>query len=244
MRAICCSWSGGKDSCLALWKTLERGDARLVCLVTMLTEDGCRSRSHGLHVEVLEAQARAIGVPLLTAAATWEDYEQAFVKLLLRARAIGAEEAVFGDIDIPAHRAWEESVARQAGLTARLPLWQADRMDILESWWAAGFAARLVVVREGIVGRGFLSRLLDRDTAQSLAALGIDPCGENGEFHTLVTDGPLFRDKLDLVWLGQASRADCWAQDVRIGTSSAEFGGREDAPWTAPAATRTKSTTP
>src|SRR4051812_33941468 len=190
-RVLCCSWSGGKDSCLALYESLASG-GRVACLVTMFTEDGQRSRSHGLAREVLAAQAAAIGVPLLSASATWDDYETAFVGLLSQAAARGATTAVFGDIDIPRHREWEESVCRQAGLTPALPLWQRDRMALLEAWWAAGFEARIVVAREGLVDPAFLGRVLDRPTALALAATGVDPCGENGEFHTVVTAGPLF----------------------------------------------------
>jgi len=213
--SVCCSWSGGKDSCLALHRTLAAGD-RLSCLVTMLTEDGHRSRSHGLAREVLEAQATAIGVPLLTAAATWDNYESAFVGLLRRAKQLGATTTVFGDIDIPRHREWEENVCRQAGLDALLPLWQTDRLKLLDEWWSAGFEARIVVAREGLVDRRYLGRVLDRQVAQELAATGIDPCGENGEFHTLVTAGPLFQQSIQVDLLNHHLRADCWFQDLAL----------------------------
>jgi len=212
---LCCSWSGGKDSCLALHRMLAQG-GQLACLVTMFTEDGQRSRSHGLAREVLEAQAAAIGVPLLSAAATWEEYERSFVDLLGAAKARGAGMAVFGDIDIPRHREWEENVCRQAGLTPALPLWQQDRMALLEEWWAAGFEARIVVAREGLVDRRYLGRVLDRQTAEELAATGIDPCGENGEFHTVVTGGPLFRWPVELELREQVRYSDCWFQDLAL----------------------------
>jgi len=182
----------------------------------MFTEDGERSRSHGLAREVLEAQAAAVGVSLLSAAATWADYERTFVELLGAAREQGAATAVFGDIDIPRHREWEENVCRQAGLAAELPLWQVDRLKLLEEWWAAGFEAQIVVVRDGLVDARYLGRLLDRQVAEEFAALGVDPCGENGEFHTLVTAGPLFRWPLQLELRGQVLRSGCWFQDVAV----------------------------
>jgi uncharacterized protein (TIGR00290 family) len=215
---ICCSWSGGKDSCLALHRALAAGN-QLACLVTMFTEDGHRSRSHGLAREVIEAQAAAIGAPLLTASASWDDYEAAFVELLRRAKGLGTDTAVFGDIDIPRHRAWEENVCGQAGLIASLPLWQHERLALLEEWWAAGFEARIVVARDGLVDRRYLGRVLDRPTALELAATGIDPCGENGEFHTLVTAGPLFRQPLQLELREQVLKADCWFQDLAVRAS-------------------------
>jgi uncharacterized protein (TIGR00290 family) len=182
----------------------------------MLTEDGHRSRSHGLPLDVLEAQAASIGAPLLTASATWDNYESAFVGLLRRAKELDATTAVFGDIDIAHHRQWEENVCRQAGLAAALPLWQADRFALLEEWWSAGFEARIVVARDGLVDRRYLGRILDRRVFQELAATGIDPCGENGEFHTLVTAGPLLRQPLRFDLLGQHLRADCWFQDLAL----------------------------
>jgi diphthine-ammonia ligase len=211
----CCSWSGGKDSCLALHRALARG-GRLTCLATMFTEDGQRSRSHGLSREVLEAQAVALGVPLLAAAATWDDYEGAFIDLLLRARDHGATAAVFGDIDIPRHRAWEETVCRAAHLEPVLPLWQEDRLSLLEEFWAAGFEARIVVAREGLVDRRYLGRVLDRAVAAELETAGVDACGENGEFHTLVTGGPLFARPLTIRHGEQVLRSGCWFQDVAI----------------------------
>jgi diphthine-ammonia ligase len=212
---LACSWSGGKDSCLALARELV-SQQRLACLVTMFTEDGERSRSHGLARHVIEAQAVAIGVPLLTASASWDDYERAFINLLRQARAHGATTAVFGDIDIPSHRAWEEKVSGAAGLTAALPLWQQDRLALLYEWWAAGFEARIVVAREGQVDRRHLGRVLDRETAAELVATGIDPCGENGEFHTLVTAGPIFKKPLAIQLGEQVLRSGCWFQDVAI----------------------------
>jgi diphthine-ammonia ligase len=186
----------------------------------MFTEDGQRSRSHGLAREVLEAQAAAIGVPLLSAAATWDQYEAAFVELLGAAKSRGAQVAVFGDIDIPRHRQWEESVCRQAELAAALPLWQHERMALLEEWWSAGFEARIVVAREGLVDRRYLGRILDRSTAEELAATGIDPCGENGEFHTVVTAGPLFCEPIEFELRDQVLRSGCWFQDVALAERS------------------------
>lgn len=212
---ICCSWSGGKDSCLALWRAVQRG-ARLASLVTMLTEDGQRSRSHGLPLVVLQAHADAIGVPLLSRAASWDNYESAFVDLLREAKGLGAAAAVFGDIDIPRHRQWEEDVCAQATLRAELPLWQEDRLSLLAEFWAAGFQCRIVVAREGVVDHPYLGRMLDAPTAAELAGAGIDACGENGEFHTLVTGGPLFRGPLDFALGQQVLRSGCWFQDVLL----------------------------
>jgi len=188
--------------------------------MTMFTEDGERSRSHGLAREVLEAQAELIGVPLLSRAATWDDYEAAFIELLREARGRGVTTAVFGDIDISLHRVWEESVCERAGITAMLPLWQQERMGLLEEWWREGFEARIVVAREGLVERRDLGCVHDRQVAEELAASGVDPCGENGEFHTVVTGGPLFRQPIEVELRGQVLRSGCWFQDVGVARGS------------------------
>jgi len=212
---IACSWSGGKDSCLALWRAVRAG-ARLDCLLTMFTEDGERSRSHGLSRAVLEAQATAIGVPLLCRSASWDDYEMAMIDLLCEAASRGVTAVVFGDIDIPRHREWEETVCQHAGLNAVLPLWQQDRMAILDEWWGAGFEARIVVARDGVVERRYLGRVLDRWSAAELVQAGVDACGENGEFHTVVTAGPLFREPIPIVLGEQVLRSGCWFQDLSV----------------------------
>ncbi len=213
--AVCCSWSGGKDSCLALDRAI-RGGARPVCLATMFTEDGQRSRSHGLSRAVIEAQAASLGLPVVSRSATWDDYESAMIDLLAEAKSRGASAAVFGDIDIPRHRLWEEMVSRRAGLAAVLPLWQEDRQALLAEWWERGFTARIAVVREGLLDRSFLGCVLDQAVANGVVEAGVDACGENGEVHTVVVDGPLFRWPIPLRLGEQSLRSGCWFQDMSL----------------------------
>ncbi len=212
---FCCSWSGGKDSCLALARTVAAGGTPQL-LVTLLTEEGQRSRSHGLHREVLAAQAAALDVPFTTAATTWDKYEASLIQLLQQAHARGIREAVFGDIDIPRHRAWEEMVCAATGLRAQLPLWQQDRHALLREFWQLGYECRIVVARDGLVDPDLLGRVLDESLAQQLTAAGIDACGENGEFHTLVTAGPLFARPLEVRFGERVLRDGCWFVDVRL----------------------------
>ena len=212
---VCCSWSGGKDSCLALHRALADGALPEV-LLTMCTEGGERTRSHGLPRSVIEAQAKSLGLQLRTIASSWDNYEQNLVELLRGVKADGIEAAIFGDIDIPRHRAWEEQVCTAAGIRAFLPLWQTDRLALLEEWWQLGFEARIIAVRDGVVGREFLGRRLDSQTAKELVQLGVDACGENGEFHTVVTDGPIFRDPIRIVLKNQVLLSGVWFQDVGL----------------------------
>ena len=191
------SWSGGKDSALALLRALEAG-GRPLALLTVLDEAGTRSRSHGLRPEVLAAQADALGLPLWTAQASWATYEREFIVLLTRAAEGGAQAVVFGDIDLQDHRDWEERVCAAAGVEAALPLWGEPRRALVEEGLRRDLRSRIVAVREDALPADLLGRELDAGLLDEIERLGADPCGEGGEFHTVVVDGPGFRSSLTL----------------------------------------------
>ena len=210
-----CSWSGGKDSCLAFLRAVDAG-LEPVGLLTMLTESGVRSRSHGLPVAVIEAQAAALGLPLVTRATSWAGYEQAFVSALRSGRELGAGAVVYGDIDLVDHRAWDERVSASVGLDAVLPLWQEPRLDLLDELRARGVEALLVAARDGLVSPELLGRTLDRALVEELAELGIDPCGEEGEYHTVVVDAPPFSHRLELRAGERVLRDGVWFLDLEL----------------------------
>jgi uncharacterized protein (TIGR00290 family) len=198
-RAVCSS-SGGKDSLLALWFARQQGiQART--LLTMFDETGLRSRSHGVPRAIVERQARALGLELLAPSAGWADYEKVFVDALRTLRASGHERAIFGDIDLQAHRDWEERVCSEAGISACLPLWQMDRLQLARQSIALGFKAIVVCVDSRHLGDEFCGRRFDEAFIADLPA-GVDACGENGEFHTFVYDGPLFAHPVDFALEG------------------------------------------
>lgn len=184
------SWSGGKDSCLALHHALDQG-YRVRYLLAMFDENGAASRSHGLPPALLRAQADALGIALVSARAGWENYEAVFTAQLRQFAAQGITHGVFGDIDLQAHRDWEEKVCAAAGLTAVLPLWQRPRLALAQEFMALGYRAVVVCVDGRHLGPAFAGRLYDADFLADLPA-GVDACGENGEFHTFVFDGPRF----------------------------------------------------
>lgn len=184
------SWSGGKDCCLALQRAKERGlDVR--CLVSMFDETGERTRSHAVTPAVMRAQAEALGLELICPAASWSDYEEVFVDTLRMLRARGVTAMVFGDIDLPPHREWEEKVCAEAGVTPHLPLWLGDRAALAAEILRLGYAPIVVCTDDRWLDASFAGRRYTQAFLDSLPA-GVDPCGENGEFHTFVADGPLF----------------------------------------------------
>lgn len=185
------SWSGGKDSYLALQRAANAG-GRPAALLTMMREDGRLTHSHALPLAFVERQAAALGLPLVRRSASWDTYEVAFLDGLAELRELGVEVGVFGDIDLQPHRDWVERVCAVAGLRACLPLWLEPRRALLDELFAAGVVATIVTVNTERLDERFLGRRLDSALIPELEAAGVDACGEEGEFHTVVTDAPLY----------------------------------------------------
>lgn len=189
------SWSGGKDSCLALYKAIQQG-GRPRCLFTMFAEDGLQSRSHGLSSAIIKAQAKALSIPLVIGNAAWDEYEKAFLEHLAVLKSQGVSDGVFGDIDLVPHRKWIEGVCGKHDIVPHLPLWLKGRRELLDDFIKAGFVAVIVVVKDDRLNESFLGRRLDWQTIDALEDAGVDLCGEEGEYHTVVIDGPVFAHKL------------------------------------------------
>lgn len=184
------SWSGGKDSMLALHRALASGVA-VEALLAMFDEGGDRSRSHALSPALMQAQADALGIPLVMQRASWADYEAVFTDQLRRFAATGLTHGLFGDIDLLPHREWEERVCAAAGLRADLPLWQQPRRALADELLELGYRARVVCIDARWLDASFCGREFDAAFIADLPP-GVDACGENGEFHTFVFDGPRF----------------------------------------------------
>ncbi|MEO7312377.1 MAG: diphthine--ammonia ligase [Chitinophagaceae bacterium] len=204
-----CSWSGGKDSCFALMKATELGMKPAV-LLNVLNEEGKISRSHGIPAAILHAQAVAIDLPIHMLSSSWADYEKNFVDALqLLQEKYALQTAVFGDIDLQAHLDWEAKVAAAAGLRAVLPLWQQNRRKLVLEMLESGIETMIVSCTE-LMGERFLGRMLSPELIGELEALGVDACGENGEFHTLVLNCPLFSEQVQVEVTGKVNHNDYW----------------------------------
>ncbi|PWW06569.1 uncharacterized protein (TIGR00290 family) [Paenibacillus cellulosilyticus] len=191
-RKFIASFSGGKDSTLALYLSMQVGEA--IGLIVMLEEEGQRSRSHGMPPALIRAQAESIGLPVYMAAASWEAYEEKFIGLLTEAKRLGAEVLVNGDLDMPEHGCWHDKVTQQVGLSLGMPLWEMNHREAVETFINLGFETLIVTVNLSLGMReDDLGRTLTLDYINELEARGIDPCGEGGEFHTTVINGPLFK---------------------------------------------------
>lgn len=209
------SWSGGKDCCLALYRV--RHQFQLRALLTMLIEDGSRTRSHGIRPEIIRRQAELLGAEAIFGQASWQNYEDEFVRMLQSAAALGVTHVIFGDVFPDAHRQWVEAVCRRGGVEAVLPLWAASTRELAAEFLAAGGQAQIVTIRESKLDPVWLGRTLTTALTAELESIGVDPCGEYGEFHTLVTALPGLLPPIDLQQGDHLKHADCWLVDLTLG---------------------------
>ncbi|MBA4198910.1 MAG: adenosine nucleotide hydrolase [Chitinophaga sp.] len=204
-----CSWSGGKDSCFALMQAIQQGYTPKV-LLNVLNEEGKISRSHGIPSAVLKAQAAAANLPMHLISSSWNDYEKNFTAALTALRnQYQLTHAVFGDIDLQSHRDWEEKVCANASLTAVLPLWQQERKSLVMQMLASGIETMIVSCNEPM-GERFLGKIITAALVEELESLGIDACGENGEFHTLVLHCPLFTQPIKVQTTDKILHSHYW----------------------------------
>lgn len=213
------SWSGGKDCCLALMRAWPQYDVR--AMITMFDDTGERSRSHGLQPSVIEAQAERLSLATITRRCTWPTYETAFADALTEVTSTGCTHVIFGDIFEDAHRGWTERLCADAGLVAVQPIWAEPTHVLVREFIERGGRARMVTVRESYLDASWLGRTVTEETVREYEALGVDSCGERGEFHTLVTDCPLFSSPLQVTPGRRVFVGGCWAEDIAITTEEA-----------------------
>lgn len=189
-------WSGGKDSALALYALQADPTVRIEALLTTVTDQYDRISMHGVRRQLLSTQAAALGLPLteahIPAAASNAIYEEAFSAALAQHRARGVRRVVFGDLFLADIRAYRERQLAALGMTGIFPLWGLDTRKLAVEFIELGFEAVIACVDGAKLDATFAGRPFDQNLLRDLPA-GVDPCGENGEFHTFVTDGPTFR---------------------------------------------------
>lgn len=192
------SWSGGKDSAAALHQLRQSGQYEIVALLTSVSDEYRRISHHGVREALLEKQAEALGIALEkvylpsgnSKPCTNEIYEQIMGDVMAKYRARGVEIVAFGDLFLEDLRAWREANLAKAGMRGLFPIWKRDTTELAHEVIALGFKALLSCVEQK-VGPGFVGRSYDAELLRDLPP-GIDPCGEYGEFHSFVYDGPIF----------------------------------------------------
>ena len=186
-------WSGGKDSALATWRALRRG-LELGCLLNFYDAASGRIRFHATRRELIGAQAVRIGMPLRQYGTSWEEFEATFRAALARLRDDGFAGVVLGDIHLADVRAWYEERVRGAGLEHVEPIWGEPPPSLLREIVDSGFRAVVTCCETAKLDGAWLGRIVDPSFAEDIARVPIDPCGENGEYHSFAFAGPLFSE--------------------------------------------------
>jgi uncharacterized protein (TIGR00290 family) len=192
-------WSGGKDSALALHRLRRDPSYEVVSLLTTCNEHFQRVSMHGVRLELLEAQAASIGLPLekvfVSKRGSNEEYQQKMGACLAAHKSRGVTACAFGDIFLEDLKRWREENLAGIGMRGVFPIWKNDSRELLREFFALGFGTVICCVNDAYLGEDAVGRVLDEEFVRTLPA-GIDPCGENGEFHSFAFAGPVFRNPI------------------------------------------------
>lgn len=207
------SWSGGKDSCMALYKAMQNG-LKISHLVNFISDNPKKVRFHGTDADLIALQSQATGIPLFQRVTSWEEYERDFKAGISELKAAGLKGMVFGDIYLEQHLEWVQRVCGEIGIEAVEPLWHRDTGQLLSEFINLGFRAVIVCVKAGMIEQRWLGRQVDNEFKEYLLKNDIDPCGENGEYHTLVVGGPLFKGNIQITKSSLCQREGYYLLDI------------------------------
>jgi uncharacterized protein (TIGR00290 family) len=199
LKKILFGWSGGKDSALALHEIRQNGDYEVVSLLTTITEDYDRISMHGVRRSLLERQAASVGIPLhevcIPKECSNEIYAAKMAKALNHFKKQGVETVAFGDIFLEDVRDYRLGNLSQLNMEGLFPVWGRDTTEMARTFIALGFKSIVTCIDTRVLDKKFLGRQINEDFIAGLPD-GIDPCGENGEFHSFVYDGPIFKEPI------------------------------------------------
>jgi len=207
------SWSGGKDSCFACYKAICAG-YNVSHLLNFISKEYKRVSFHGTEAKLIQLQAKTIDIPLLQKETTWNGYEQEFKDAVKSLIPDGVTGMVFGDIYLPEQKDWVERVCRELGIEVIEPLWGRGPERILLEFIDAGFEAMIVSATSTLFDDKWIGHRVDREFLNYLKDNNIDLCGENGEYHTFVTDGPIFQKRIKITKSQPITRDGYWFLDT------------------------------
>jgi len=203
------SWSGGKDSCFACYRALAQG-YEISHLVNFISKEYKRVSFHGTEKRLVQMQGEAIGIPVFQKETTFGNYTEDFKDAVRSLLPEGIKGMVFGDIYNDEHLKWVEGVCAELGIEAVEPLWGKSTDEVINGFLDAGFEAVIVAAKASLIEQEWLGRQVDREFIDYLKSKAIDPCGESGEYHTLVVNGPLFKRKIEITEGQTIKRGDYW----------------------------------
>ncbi len=199
MEKVILAWSGGKDSALTLYEVQKSQRYEIVSLLTTITEDYDRVSMHGVPRTLIEQQAYSLGLPIqevfISKSCSNEEYESKMMRILTRFKQDGVPSIVFGDVFLEEVRKYREDNLSKLGMKGIFPIWGRETAELTRSFIALGFQAIITCVDTKVLDKRFAGRLLDKDFLAELPP-NVDPGGENGEFHSFVSDGPIFKERI------------------------------------------------
>lgn len=193
------NWSSGKDSALALYKTLQENQFEITSLLTSINEEFQRISMHGVHISLLEKQAESLGFPLIKMEIpkepSMEEYREIMNQTMSKIKSQGVTHSIFGDIFLEDLRKYREDQLQSIGMKGVFPLWKIDTTNLIHEFLELGFKTIVTCVNETYLDKSFAGRIIDNDFIKDLPK-NVDPCGENGEFHTFTFDGPILKNPI------------------------------------------------
>lgn len=201
MKIAALHWSGGKDAAMSLFKLRQKGDVAVECLITTFTKSYKRVSMHGIREALIEKQAESIGIPLikiwLPELPSMEPYETELMKVVTELKQQGIDYAVFGDIFLEDIKRYRENLLANCGVKCLFPLWNITTSKLANDFIQEGFQAKIVTLSANKLDKKLAGSNFDFQFLKNMP-VDVDPCGENGEFHTFVFDGPIFSKPINI----------------------------------------------
>lgn len=189
------SYSGGKDSMLAIYRAIKAGLEPL-CFIITYNKDRNLSWFHGVPKGLLENVSKSLNIPIWLIETNGEEYTKNFEKGLTKAKELGAEVCIFGDIDLEGHLVWCSERCENVGLKPCFPLWKENRKKLVYEFLENGFSSTFTVINTKMLNDKFLGMTMTKEICEQIEKEGADICGENGEYHTFVYNGPIFKEEI------------------------------------------------
>jgi len=214
-KEVACFWSSGKDSCLALYKTIQDG-YKIRYLLNFISHEYKRVSFHGAKAELVILQAAALGIPLLQKETTKDNYEEVFKKSLKELKEKNINQVVRGDIHLQDLMDWVENICGTEGVSVLSPLWKKPTQVLLKEFIESGFKAIITSAQANKLDQSWVGRTIDKKLISDLEKLGnVDLCGENGEFHSFVYDGPIFSKRISITKTDKVLINGFWFLDIQ-----------------------------
>lgn len=208
-------WSGGKDSCFACYKALQAG-YEVTNLINFISKEYKRVSFHGIEGRLIKIQSELTGIPLHQKETTPNNYENEFKGVMRSLKHYGIKGMIFGDIHLEEHRQWVEKVCKELGIEPIEPLWERDTKELMQDFINNSFQAVVVSGQAKFIDKEWIGQSVNRDFMEYLKTKSdVDICGENGEYHTFVVAGPLFKGRIEITEKEVINRNGYWFLDIK-----------------------------